>query len=365
MKHICIDARMFRSAGIGTYIRNLLKVIGQSKKFSFSLLALKQDIDRDPELKGYELIEMSSPIYSLKEQIELSIKIPSCDLFWSPNFNVPLLPIRSKRRVLTLHDVFHLAHLSLLTPLQKMYAKTVIPRAVQTADLVITDSTFSKREIHSHTKAPLDKIHTIYLGVDQDSFSKKVEFPDIRDTYNLHSKFLLFVGNVKPHKNIQGLIHAYRQWALDKGQEYHLVIIGKSFKDFPLANEINQDCVLKRVVHFLHDVDNQELPWFYQNAKALLMPSFYEGFGLPPLEAMSAGCPVIVSNAASLPEICKDAALYINPHQPKTIVKALDDLLHSPEHIEDLVRKGKDHVKEFQWKIAAQKHIELFEKITT
>ncbi len=354
---------MFRSSGIGTYIRNLLKAIKESGQFSLTVIANRSECASDLELASYDLIKTSSPIYTIKEQVEMPFKIPSCDLFWSPHFNVPLLPIRAQKRVVTIHDMFCFSQSSLLTPLQKMYAKVVISRAVHSSDLVITVSEFSKREICKYIKVAQEKIHTIYLGVDHDVFSNKVERPSIRKKYHLYGKFLLFVGNIKPHKNVKGLIEAYKTWLGNKGKEYHLVIIGKSFKDFPLSKEIDQDSVLKDVVHFLHDVDDHELPWFYQNASVTLMPSFYEGFGLPPLEAMSAGCPVIVSRVASLPEICQDSALYIDPYQPATILKALDDLLYGPRHIEDIVRKGKRHVSAFEWEATATRHIELFNQM--
>ncbi len=366
MKELCIDARMLLASGIGTYLRNLLPLLKKGN-FHIQLIVNRETIQKVPWVSHFELIKLHAPIYSLQEQIQLPLKIPRCDLFWSPHYNIPLLPIAAKNRLVTIHDAYHLAFRKQLTWPQKIYAATVMKWAVSCSRKVITVSEFSKQEICHRTKLALDKITVIHPGVDHK------QFPMVEDglssiarvRYRLPPQYLLFVGNVKPHKNLQGLLQAFLH-AGDALANYHLVVVGKR-RDFYhadlLSEELAQDERLKERVHFLDFVEQEYLPSLYRLASATIIPSLYEGFGSPAVEAMSSGSPLAVSNVASLPEVCGDAAVYFDPHQIEDIARVLVSLLRQPQLLHDMKEKGYAHSRKFCWEKCAEQHLRVMEEM--
>jgi len=328
MIDLCIDARMAFSSGIGTYIRQIVPLLD-----GFRITLLVDRIDAD-WCRDFEQILFPAPIYTVKEQMIFPKIVPQCDLFWSPHYNVPLLPIRAKKRVVTIHDACHLALGSLP---ERIYAKFVMGRALRKSDRAITDSQFSKDEIQRfHGDYDLE---VIPIAANQEQFSRQTSSEEIRKKYQLPDKFILFVGNQKPHKNIDGLMRAFSKVNVP-GLE--LIMVGKGTRTGMVLDE--------------------ELPHLYSMAEAFVLPSFYEGFGLPPLEAMGCGCPTIVSNAASLPEVCGDASLYFNPHQIDDMAAAITKVVTNDRLKNELIEKGYDRVKSFCWKRAADRHRQIFEE---
>ncbi|NGX36026.1 MAG: D-inositol 3-phosphate glycosyltransferase, partial [Candidatus Anoxychlamydiales bacterium] len=311
MKKICIDARMIESAGIGTYLKSLLKNL-KSKNFKISLIVKPRVIERVKWLKNFDLIYLDAPIYSIKEQLLLPFKIPKCDLFFVPHFNIPLLPIRAKKRLVTIHDVYHLAFLSSLKFFEKIYAKYFICKAALHSDKIITVSEFSKSEIIKYTKVKSDKIEVIHNAIDRDLFNIK---KDEKNTDNIEKKqsenkkkidklkilpkkYFLFVGNLKPHKNLINLLKAFEKIHKDFNDIF-LVIVGKSanlINAIDIQKVLEKKEFLRKKVIFIDNALDEELPYIYRGAISLVFPSYYEGFGYPPLEAMSVKCPVIASN---------------------------------------------------------------------
>jgi glycosyltransferase involved in cell wall biosynthesis len=314
---------------------------------------------------GFEQVLFPFPIYSIKEQIAFPGKIPPCDLFFSPHYNIPLLPIRAKKRIVTIHDVFHLAFASTLRLDQRLYAKFVIHQAIRKSDLVLTDSHFSRDEICKYTIGLKNEIHPIYCGVNSDIFRReenRAQIEKVIHDFSLPSNYFLFVGNLKAHKNLKGLLLALKELSSDvslvvlgKSQGMNYVDTGESiYRQFPeLAGR----------VFWFSSVTNKDLPIFYQLAQALVFPSYYEGFGLPPLEAMSCGCPVITSNRASLPEVCGAAPIYISPARPEEIALAMKKVMMDLEFRQKMVEEGYKNREKFTWKIAAERHSELFENL--
>jgi glycosyltransferase involved in cell wall biosynthesis len=333
---LCVDARMAHSGGIGTCIRHLAPLLNHPP---FRVILLVNQVG-ESWCKGIEQIAFSIPIYSLQEQLLFPFKIPRCDLFWSPHYNVPLFPIRAKKRAVTIHDLCHLTPYCSASQLQKAIARQILQQAINRSQCVITGSQFSKKELNS-TFQNTTNIKVIPHGVDQTHY-----LPQKRPLPGLPKRFVLFVGTGKPHKNREGLIRAFSEAALP---ELHLVLIGKPY--------IKQDRILT-----LLEVSNDLLPAFYSTAELLVFPSFYEGFGLPPLEAMSCGCPTIVSRIASLPEICGDASFYINPESSEELTEALIMLISNQKKREALISKGFERAKLFSWNSAAALYGDLFEK---
>lgn len=367
MKSVCIDARMLDSGGIGTYLRNLLKNIETT---SFKFYAIVHPFHLEPYKTLWDCIEpipIDSPIYSVSEQWKLSMTVPHCDLFWSPHYNIPLLPIRARRRMTTIHDVYHLAFFQSLRPIEKFYAKIVMEAAVRYSDAIITDSEFSKQELKKYTSVKEAKLQVIYPGIDTHIFSPSTEKIS-QNSLIFPKPFLLFVGNLKPHKNLKGLIQAFDLLDQEGLQDVSLVVIGKTegFKTGEdIVSLIGSAPHLKSRIHFLGNISDKDLVYAYHSALALVLPSFYEGFGFPPLEAMSANCPVIVSQSASLPEICAEGALYIEKNTPRGIADAVHKLLGNQRLREQLKKEGLMQSKRYCWKLCAEKHLKIMEQLTS
>lgn len=364
---ICVDARMILSSGIGTLIQNFL--INFKSEFDLILIGEESKISPFISYKWrVTLIETHIKIYSLQEQIFFVRNIPECDLFWSPHYNVPLLPIKAKRRVVNINDVFHLAFSSEMTLSQRLYSNIVIRGASKMSDLIITISNFSKSEIEKYVPQSKSKMEVIYCGVDTRLFSQAKDehlLNQVKQKYELPSKYILCVGNIKPHKNLKRLIEALSLIG-EKLEDYNLVIVGKKegfiTGDPLLFKLIDDNKFLRDRVKFTGYVPNSDLPYIYSMASLFIFPSYYEGFGLPPLEAMACGCPTLVSNVASMPEICGDAAQYFNPYDTvdmaDKILKALSNNSNS-----EYVNKGLERCKIFSWTNYYESQISLFHQV--
>ena len=364
-KSLCIDARMIFCSGIGTYLQNVLSGLKKQKNFhcKVALLVRPQDA-QDPRLKAYDKIVCSAPIYSVQEQLVLPFLVPSSDLFWSPHYNIPLLPIRAKKRLVTIHDVYHLSIFSKLKLKEKIYVKTVFSQAFRKADRIITPSNFSLSEMGRYFPKKKEKIKVIHNGVDFQHFSAtqtREKLSAIKNKYHLPKNFFLYVGNIKPHKNLQGLLQAFEKISQDLNN-YNLVLIGQ-MKGLRRTALISQMIEGQSKIKLLENVTASELPAFYALAKGLILPSFYEGFGLPALEAMAAGCPVIAAKSSSLPEVCGEAAYYIDPHDFKSIALAMKKLACDGVLRDNLRAKGFERVQKFTWASSVKKHLQVIEEL--
>jgi len=361
MRSLTIDFRMHNASGIGTYIKNIIPYL--IDRFDVTLLGNVEEIKKYNWSDKIHIIETDSKIYSIREQLELPLKIPKCDIFWSPHFNIPILPIKAKKRIVTIHDVFHLAFYNYLNFKQKIYSKFVINQAVDRSNLIITVSNFSANEIRKYTNTS-KKIEIVYNAVNLDRFKPieedKEALKKIKEKYNLPNEFILFVGNVKPHKNLKRLLLAL------KNLETNLVIVGKKegfiTGDEGISNLIKENNIENKIF-FTGYVQDEDLPAIYNLATLFIFPSLYEGFGIPPLEAQACGCPVICSNAASLPEVYGDSVLYCNPYDPNDIKEKIEILVNDEGLREELRLKGFENVKRFSWKKSAKKIIEIIERL--
>ncbi len=363
-KKICIDIRMAFHSGIGTYIRNLLPYI-QKSELSLQVLAPLSHLEKWPELQTYDIIPFEAPIYSIREQLEMPIKIPACDVFWSTHYNIPLAPIRAKRRLASIHDVNHLAHGASLGLLKRSYAKIMLNKAAHLADHVMTISQFSKNEIIKWTSLDEKKITVSHLAVDASRFSLVREnnvLQEVKRIYNLPDNYILYVGNLAFHKNLTRLLQAWQLVQL-KHSNYKLVLAGKEDLKKSLEGTISQNPVLKSSVIRLGIVEQSHLPLLYQLATGFIFPSLYEGFGLPPLESMRMQCPTIVSTAASLPEVCQEASIYVDPYNVDDMAQKMCQLIEDPLLRQSLVDKGLEHINKYSWEKTALAHLEVIRRL--
>ncbi|QJD98465.1 glycosyltransferase family 4 protein [Mucilaginibacter robiniae] len=352
---------MIDASGIGVYLKNILGgLIGTCQ-----ITLLGDPAKLTQFQRQVSIIPFYEPIYSIKEQLGLRKLIPSCDLFWSPHYNVPLLPIKGKKRVVTIHDVYHLAFSSQLSLPQRVYAKLVISAAVKLSKRIITVSNFSKNELIKYTAVPATKINVVHNGVNSDA--KIGNINELQFKYKLPKQYLLYVGNVKPHKNLRKLLEAYL--LLDKAlqEQYKVVIVGKKdgfiTGDTALFNWIEEQPGLANKIIFTGFVADEDMNSLYHYASVFVFPSIYEGFGLPSLEAMVNNCPVAVSNASCLPEVCGNAAVYFDPLNAQNIADSITRILTDDQLKNELVAAGKKHVAEFTWQQAIKQHISIFNEL--
>lgn len=331
---------MINHSGIGTNIKNMIP--GLIQHYSVSLLGREEIFGQYSWSKDAKIINMKSSIYSIGEQFELPVKIPYCDLFISPHYNVPIAKIRAKKRLVIINDVNHLVFTEHLQFHKKSYAKYMLNAAIKKSDKVLTISEFSKSEIMHYTKAGKKEIKVIYCGLDVDEVKHLINparFSEVKIKYNLPDKYILYIGSLRPHKNLSLALQAFINWRKKSDKDVKLVILGLSLNEFKsdrIYSKFNNE------INFVIPgyVMGSDLPLIYNKAECLIFPSFYEGFGLPPLEAMICGCPVISSNAASLPEICNDAVLYFNPHNAEELEEKIEMIIGNLTLRNELVGKG-------------------------
>jgi glycosyltransferase involved in cell wall biosynthesis len=359
---LVIDFRMHQSSGIGTYIRNIVPFLVD--EFEVTLLGNIEEIESYTWANKVKKIEFNSPIYSIKEQIGFVLKIPKCDFFWAPHFNVPLLPILAKKRLVTIHDVFHLVFKQQFSFIQRQYAKLLLNKATKTSDIVFTVSEFSKAEILRFFSQRINNIDVVYNAIDSIVFYLNNDIllsQQIIEKYGLPQNFILYVGNVKPHKNLTNLLEALKQLP-----GVNLVIVGKKDGFITSDKKIMQTLALNeslnKRVFFTGFVSDKDIGSIYNLADIFIFPTLYEGFGLPPLEAQACGCPVIISNVASLPEIFEESALYCDPYNIEDITNIISRLLENKSLQIDLIEKGFNNIKRFNWTLSAQKIIKTIKE---
>jgi Glycosyltransferase len=364
-----MDCRFLDASGLGRYIRNLVQLMVKETDIYYTFITNQKFFDFFSEIKtnNYGLILAKSQMYSIYEQLEMPLKIPKCDVFWSPHYPVPVLPIRAKKRITTIHDVNHLALSKDLSVLQKIYAKWMFFCSTRISHKILTVSQFSKNEIVQFTGATPQKIYITHIGIDKEKFhpiDDEEPLKNIKAQYQLPESFILYVGNVKPHKNIQGILKAYSIVKV-KGYPEKLVIVGRRENFLNGMDDLN-DILIKlgiiKDVIFTGYVSDDDLPYIYNLAEVFVFPSLYEGFGLPPLEAMACQCPVIVSNIASLPEVCGNAAEYVNPYDESNIANGISHILDDNIYAQNLIQKGKEQIQLFDWKSTVQKSLKIIQE---
>lgn len=360
-KKLIIDARMINGSGIGIYLRN---VIDSLTGFNITL------IGKQSELRSYEakmrLIHFDAHIYSIKALMLLPLIIPRCDIYWSPHFNAPWLPVRAHKRVVTIHDLYHVSNESSLPWYQKVYADIMIRRALM-SDKIITVSYFTKSEIIRSYKVDEKKIHVIHNGIDPRRFNVKKTRSDsvVPGEFNITKDYVLTVGNVKPHKNLSTLLKGF-DLAVEQKPDIQLVIVGKQDG---FLNSDNLSSTLSEMKHadkvvFTGFVPDDSLTSLYKGASLFVFPSLYEGFGLPPLEAQACGIPVLVSDIESLREVCSDSAHYFDPKSVEDLSESIIRLLNLEGNLKNkMIHLGIENVRKFTWDNSRQKHQALFESL--
>ncbi len=326
----------------------------QHAKFGFEVSNLK--IRVIPEYLTLWWDQVKLPHYIKRERI---------DLFFSPCYKAPFSI--SCNLVITILDLLFLKIPFYHKPanfLYNCYIKNITNSIAGRADAVITCSEHSKRDLIEILKLPQRKIRVIPLGLEERFCPAGVRSVEkIKEKYNLKEKYILYVGNLRPHKNVQALLKAYAHLPEKLKQEYQLIIVGEKCHYYNVLLKLVKELKIDSRLIFTDFLEDADLPVLYSGASLFVFPSFYEGFGLPPLEAMACGTPVITSNVSSLPEVIGEAGILINPEDTYELTKAMKKLLTDAELISEMREKGLKRVKLFQVQETNQKILNLFEKI--
>lgn len=364
---IGLDARPYNWTGIGRYLRNLidqLLVIDQENEY---VLFLEKDAaEQVPDSPKVKKVIVDIPHYSWKEQTSMPrvIQKEDCDLVHFPHFNMPIT--YKDPFIVTIHDLT----LSFF-PGQKMTSflhrtgyQATIKHACKKAKRIIAVSKNTAKDIENLMKVDQSKIDIIYEAVEFDKYHNRHSeegIVEMKSRFNLKKPYLLYVGVWRSHKNILGMLSAFRK-ILDRGIDCNLVITGKPDPHYPEVKNKIKELKLENRVIFPGFVPDEDLPLMYAGADLFVWPSFYEGFGLPPLEAMASGTPVISSNTSAMPEILGKAAEFFDPYDDEEIALAMERVLRDRGHREQLKEKGLLHVKQFQWKKMAEETLKVYQK---
>jgi glycosyltransferase involved in cell wall biosynthesis len=364
---IAIDARKLRDYGIGTYVRNLLRHLSRiDHETEYVLLCRPSDRGIAAELgENFRCVIEASPAYSVREQllVPMDLRREGVDLFHAPHYVLP--PLTPCRSVVTIHDCIHLRFPQYLpNKLGYAYARASLWVATHRSNRIMTVSEASKRDILRYFRVPESKIDVIYNAIDE----RFGELPDaeeilrVRERYQLNDPFVLYAGNIKPHKNLERLIEAFHTLRRGELQHVKLLIIGDEISKYATLRRAVHRYKLHKHVRFFGFVPDRTLAVLYRLAGVFVFPSLYEGFGLPPLEAMASGTPVITSNVSSLPEVVGDAALLVDPYEPEAIADAMRRVLTDQRLRDDLVRKGLVRASEFSWDRSVRRVREIYEE---
>jgi glycosyltransferase involved in cell wall biosynthesis len=367
---IAIDARKLGDFGIGTYVRNLLRQLArQDTANEFVVLCRDVDCDMVDELGPAfrPVVEMARG-YSIAEQfaVPLDLRREGAELFHAPHYVLPALtPCRS---VVTIHDCIHLRFPQYLpSRFGYAYARAQMWTATHRAGRVITVSEASKRDILRYFRVPESRIDVIYNAIDDRFWQEPAaeEIARVRERYRLTDPFVLYAGNIKPHKNLERLIESFHLLRQNSPElrDVQLLIIGDEISKYAALRRAVHRHKLHKHVRFFGFVSDQTLAALYRLADVFVFPSLYEGFGLPPLEAMASGTPVITSNVSSLPEVVGNAALMIDPYEPAAISDAIRRVLTSAELRADLRRRGLARAREFSWERSIRRVREIYDEV--
>lgn len=386
-----IDARFYGPVGkgLGRYtqeiVDNIIKIseADESSPLFFVIFLSPDNFDEfESDSPHVKKVQINYRWYSLAEQIFFPFRLgkEKIDLVHFPHFNVPIFT--TKNFVVTIHDLiltkFPTMRATTLSPwkyrLKNLAYRLVILLAIRRSRQIITVSQFTKNDIIKKFKARPDKIAVTYEGVanlshGHDSlFVAKMNEQEILARYNINNKFLLYVGNAYPHKNLETLIDVFIRLRKDQ-PDLRLVLVGKDdyfykrIKEYAFSHNLWQANNANSPVIFPGYVPDQQLEILYQKAIVYVFPSLYEGFGLPPLEAMAKGCPVLSSIESCLPEVLGDAALYFDPHRIDDFWEKLILIIKDESLRRQLVAKGFQQAKRYNWWECARETLDIYKKL--
>lgn len=369
---IVIDARFLgpEGIGLGKYSEKLLKYLQEvDKDNDYFVILRKANFDLfKPKNPKFKKILADARWYSLKEQLLLPrvLKKLKPDLVHFLHYNIPLF--WNGEFVVTIYDLtkieFGKKASAIANPvvyqLKQTFHDLVLRKAVKDSQIIISGSNITKGKLLDYFYIEPDKVITIYAGVDElFSLSSGIDTDRVLEKFKIENPFILYVGNAFPYKNLDLVLESLKY--LDKKNKFVFVSSRDSFtsKMIQKAQALKVDSQLITTGF----VTNEELAVLYRRAICFVFPSFSEGFGLPGLEAMASGCPVIASDIPVFKEIYQDAASYFDPTNSKELADKLKSIIENQKLREDLIKKGKEQVKKYSWEKTAKQTLKVYNKL--
>ena len=366
-----LNPKLGERAGVGHYTYYLVKnILKHDKKneyvlfFDWRFRDMKEFEQKNSVIKNFPFSQYNKFLPFAYSHMLISAYLikEGLDVFHSPITSLPLT--YPKKSVVTVHDLAIYKNPSWF-PSQIFSTKLLVPQSLRKADKIIAVSDSTRRDLKNIFNIPAKKMKVIHEGSVINKIPIKNKRFDSISKFKLGSKYILFVGTLEPRKNVVTLIRAYKK-LLDQGSKfsnYQLVLAGhKGFKNSEVFDEIKELKLKKNVKYLGYVTHNQKLD-LMKKASCFVFPSEYEGFGLPVLEAMAIGTPVITSNVSSLPEIAGKAALLVNPTREQEIANALKKLLGDSKLQKRLSQRGLKRAKEFSWEQCAKETIKVYESV--
>ena len=371
---------------IGIEAQRLLR----SKKHGMDIVALElikalQEIDHEheyviftrpgpdagciPEAANFKVKLVDGWSYPYWEQVALprAVAEEGIDLLHCTNNTAPIFI--SVPTVITLHDIIYLENKSIIPTggnlyqnAGNVYRKYVVPSVIKRCSHILTVSNFERDRISTHFKMEAGRISTVYNAVGNHfSISSNEDIKEgIRLKYGLPEKYIFFLGNTAPKKNLKGVLEAFIEYASTSDDPVPLVIADYDQGLLERYLENSEKSSISNMIRVLGYVDNTDLPLIYEMAELFLYPSFRESFGIPILEAMACGTPVVTSQTSAMPEIAGGAAYLVDPKSPMDMVKSISDILQNAVLRESLCEKGLQRAQQFSWKRSAERVREVY-----
>ena len=374
---IGINARYIQRkifTGIENYVFNLILNLKKIDKKNNYYLFFEKDRQIPTEFSDNNNFKVIIPKFPTKNQTERIvlnqfllnsyIRKTRLDIFHEPFFTSPFFKICPT--IITVYDIACYIHPEFFDLKTKLYFSLLVLRSIKNADCIITISDSAKKDMVNYLKIKPDKIEVIYAGLDNNftKINSESKLKNIKIKYNISKDYILHVSFISPRKNLINLIKAFDIFKKNTKEGIQLVIAGGKGWNSKKVFELVKSLKLEKDIIFTDHVLKEDLIILYSYAILFIYPSIYEGFGLPTLEAMACGCPVITSKLSSLPEVCEDAALYINPYDIEDMAATILNLTIDDSLKKLLVIKGFKNIKRFNWVKTATETLKIYERFT-
>jgi len=373
--NIGIDVRCLMEdeiSGVGQYTLNLLQEIltlDNYNKYWLFYNSWRPVESKLPKLAGNNVKYVSqrwpNKLFNLGlvlfNQPTLDNQLPAVDIFWVPANNF-LAWSKKTTRVITCHDLSWQILPRFYSGKGRLWHRLLkLEKLYQQADIILAVSASTKKDLIALNPSLENKIKVTHLGVKKLAMTSVIK-ERIRSHYQLPEKFILYIGNIEPRKNLHTVIESFKK-IKSKYTDFELVIAGGAGWHKKYYARILKIIESESAVRYLGYIPEPDKLPLLALATIFLYPSFYEGFGLPPLEAMSQGCPVVTSNNSSLPEVVGEAGLLVDPHNVNQVAAAVDKILANDDLRNDLIIKGKARALQFEWSRTAQQMVNIFNSL--
>lgn len=361
-------AKWYRGTGIGTYTYQLINSLNKVDSENDYLIFLPNgsSLNLSNNFTVETIKELSNENFWDEVSFPNSIASSSIDLYHVPQNGVGLCENINCLKAITLHDIIPLRMPETVSDRYLNIFNNELPKIIANCEGIITVSQFSKEDIAKEFNFPKDRIFVTHLAAEDiyKPLDKNICKNIISQKYGITDDFILYVGGFSPRKNILGIIEAFSLLDSTIKKSFKLVIAGKKGISYELYKKRTEELCISSSIIFTDFIPLEDLPIFYNASKLLVYPSFYEGFGLPPLEAMACGTPVIASNVTSLPEICLDAAILINPYSIDELKLSIENVLTNNYLRLSMIQKGLHISSLYTWQSTALDTIKAYETIT-